>query len=826
MALQWLDLSRYADTHGYHIDSHRDMWRWRDWVIESFNSNLSYDKFLLYQLAGDLLPNPTLNQKIATGFSRNHPINFEGGAIPEEYQTAYVNDRVDCFSTAILGMSLRCGQCHNHKYDPFTQKEYYQLFAYFNNIQEIGLDGTRGNAVPFLKSPTEDQAKRLAEYTQKVKEASAELQKRTETATQNFTVWERETAPRLARTPFNTTALASYFDMDDAKALKGTVNGNVKWEAGKVGLAVNLDGKSYIDCGKGVGFERTDAVSYGAWVRPAGNEAMVPMARMDNATQTRGWDIYLADGRVYVHLIHAWDTNAIRINSRDVVVRPNEWSHIMVTYDGSSKAKGITVYVNGKPVETTTTHDSLTETIVTNTPMLIGCRQFSGYFRGLVDEVRFYQRVLNAEEIAQMVTTDAVRPTLAIPTEKRTAEQKKALLTFYMENYDEAYKAQNAEYKTWEKRRADLDMAIPTTMVMQENAPGKMRQTAILIRGEYDKPSEKVTTGTPSFLPPLPANAPPNRLGLAEWLIQPKHPLTSRVAINHFWQMIFGTGIVKTAEDFGFQGERPSHPELLNWLSAEFMDSGWDVKRIMRLLVTSSAYRQASHVSKSLLQKDPENRLLARGSRYRLAGEFIRDMALTTSGLINAQIGGASVRPYHPVGLWEDIAFGGEFSAQTYVQDHGEALYRRGMYTFWKRTCPPPTLATFDAPEREFCIVRRSVTNTPLQALILMNDPTFVEASRKLAERLLTQGGATPTQRIQTAYRLLLSRYATQKEIQILQKALNDQRTIFKRDPKAAEKLLMVGESKLNEKLEKTEWAAWTMLASLLLNLDETLTRG
>lgn len=836
MALQWLDLARYADTHGYHIDSHRDMWRWRDWVISSFNKNLSYDKFLTYQIAGDLIPNATLEQKIATGFSRNHPINFEGGAIPEEYQTAYVTDRVDCFSTAILGMSLRCGQCHNHKYDPFTQKEYYQLFAYFNNIKEVGLDGTKGNAIPFLKSPTEDQALRLAEYTEKVKESAGKLQKRTQEASTGFETWDKSTSTTLAKTPAVTNSLVAYYPLDETqgdktqstlgKTLTGTIKGTSKWEQGRIGMALSLDGNTYVDCGTEIGFDRQEAVSYGAWVRPTTGDSMVPLSRMENENGNRGWDLFIGGGKVYVHLIHKWESNALRVSTNDAVVTPNQWTQIMVTYDGSSKAKGIKVYINGKSVALTTTHDTLTETILTKSPMLIGRRMHSDSFKGLIDEVRFYRRNLSSEEIEQIINLDTVRPILAVVPENRTSDQKKTVLAYYLENHDENYRQTNTEYQGWEKRRKDLDMAIPTTMIMQENAPDKMHQTHILIRGEYDKPGEKVTIGTPSFLPPLPSNAPNSRLGLAQWLVQPNHPLTSRVAINHFWQLIFGVGLVKTAEDFGMQGERPSHPELLDWLSTEFIQSGWNVKHIMRLLVTSAAYRQSSKVSPSLYQKDPENRLMARASRYRLTGEFIKDIALEASGLLVYQIGGPSVRPYHPAGLWEDIAFGGEFSAQTYVQDHGEALYRRGMYTFWKRTCPPPSLATFDAPEREFCIVRRSTTNTPLQALVLMNDPTFVEAARKLAERIMLEGGTATNQRTQFAYRLLLARNARPQEIKLIQKALLAQLEVFHKDPKQAEKLLMVGESNANEKLDKAELAAWTLVASLLLNLDETLTRG
>ena len=469
------------------------------------------------------------------------------------------------------------------------------------------------------------------------------------------------------------------------------------------------------------------------------------------------------------------------------------------------------------------THDTLTDTIQTTVPTTIGRRTPGAPFKGLIDDVRAYNRELTGAEVATLADQDGLKQLFALPADKRTDAQKTQLLAYYLDNVDEPYKKLTAEWNDWKKKQADLDKAIPTSMVMQEM--DKPRDTFLLVRGQYDKPGEKITAGLPGFLPAL-GQYPPNRLGLARWLTNPDHPLTSRVAVNRYWQMVFGTGLVKTAEDFGTQGERPSHPELLDWLATEFTRTGWNVKNMMRLIVTSSAYKQSSRLTPALREKDPENRLLARGPRVRLPAEFIRDQALAVSGLLVPKIGGPSVKPYQPAGLWEEIAFGGGFSAQTYQQDHGENLYRRGMYTFWKRTCPPPSLQAFDAPEREFCMVRRSVTNTPLQALALMNDPTYVEASRKLAERMLTEAGKSPSERIQFAYRLCVSRPATPAEQKIVKSLLDDQLTRFHKDPKAAEKLLAVGESKRDEKLDVVELAAWTTIASTLLNLDETITKN
>ncbi len=575
MALDWLDASRFADTNGYHIDNGRDMTRWRKWVIDAFNRNLPFDQFTIQQLAGDLLPEPSdlaaaFEQKLASGFHRNHMINFEGGAFPKEYHNAYIVDRVNTTATVWLGLTLACAQCHDHKYDPLSQREFYQLYAFFHNVPENGLDGRKGNAEPLLKIPTEDQQKQLAELANSITRLDAQLK---------------------AAKP------------DEAKSLKADL-----------------------------------------------------------------------------------------------------------------------------------------------------------------DRLR--------------------------------------------------------------KQQANLEQLIPTSMVMREME--QPRETFLLVRGQYDKPGEKVTAEVPAVLSRLPEGAPRNRLGLAQWLTHPTHPLTSRVTVNRYWQSYFGTGLVKTSEDLGSQGELPSHPELLDWLAAEFMTS-WDVKHLQRLMVTSATYRQASRVTPALVVRDPENRLLARGPRHRLPAEGIRDLALSVSGLLQHKIGGPSVSPYQPAGLWEELmarADGKNWTAQEYSQSHGADLYRRTMYTFWKRTCPPAQLATFDAPDRETCTVRRARTNTPLQALVLMNDPTYVEAARKFAERILLEGGATTDQRIHFAFRLATARQPTPRELTVLRRVFEQQLARFSADSAAAAKLLTFGESARNEQLPIAELAAWSAVANVILNLDETVTKG
>jgi hypothetical protein len=857
MALKWLDLARYADTHGYHIDSQRDMWRWRDWVIEAFNKNLPYDQFIVQQIAGDLLPNATIDQKIATGFNRNHPINFEGGAIPEEYQVAYVADRVDTTSTAMLGLTLRCSQCHDHKFDPLSQKDYYRFYAFFNTIAENGLDGQNGNAAPSIKAPLPGQMEQLEQFAKEVARTEQAVTARVAESAPALATWERDALKTLATSPALSRGLLAHYGLDEGNGDQtraaevalptGSVRGKADWTPGKFGSALKFDGKTHVELGNITPFDRNDHFSYGAWVNPAGEQYMTVLSHIDETKFIRGWDMFLGDRKVYVHLINRWEDNAIRVNTKQQIPA-NQWTHVFATYDGSSKAGGVKLYINGKPAELDVTHDKLTETIAVDTSVNIGRRTPGGPFYGMIDEVRIYRRDLNAGEVALLAGSDAIRQILTVAPDKRTPEQKETITKFYLDTYDETYRKLVAERDEARKKHTEFDKAIPTTMVMQEME--KPRETHILVRGQYDKFGEKVTAAAPAVFPSIPKDTPNNRLGLAKWLVDPSNPLVGRVAVNRFWEMLFGVGLVKTAEDFGVQGERPSHPELLDWLAVTFVGgearkekgesasktltpdtrhptpiTAWDTKAFMKMLVLSATYRQTSRVTPELLRKDPENRLLARGPRQRLPAEFVRDLALVASGLLVEKIGGPSVKPYHPAGLWEEMAFGGGFTAQNYVQDHGENLYRRSMYTFWKRTVPPPSLQTFDAPEREFCIVRRSTTNTPLQALILMNDPTYVEASRKFAERMMTEA-SSPSSRLVFAYRTALSRDPNSRETAVLLQAFNQQLDRFRKDRAAAEKLIAVGESPRNPKLDVPELAAWSAVANIILNLDETISKG
>ena len=833
MAVKWLDLARYADTHGYHIDSHRDMWRWRDWVIDALNRNMPFDQFTVEQLAGDLLPNAGLSQKLATGFNRNHPINYEGGAIPEEYQTAYVVDRINTTATTWMGLTMACAQCHDHKYDPLTQKDFYQFYAFFNNVPEKGLDGQTGNAVPYIKAPTPEQETQLAAFSRTMGEVETALKARAAAAGGAVSDWMRRAAPAPEAALDLPEGVVAHYGLDERSGTEtreaastrpaGRLVGTAQWVPGRYGAALDFDGKSHVDLGAAVDFDRSDPFSFGAWVKPRGNEGMSVLSRMEDQPALRGWDLYLGEGKVFVHLIHQWEQNALRVNTK-TALEPDRWSHVFATYDGSGKSKGVRVYVNGRPVDTESTHDTLTGSIRTEAPLRIGVRSSTAPFKGVVDEVRIYARALEPTEVERLALADPVRQALAIPAEQRTTQQREEIASYYLTTQDETYRRLAADLASWRQKHADVERAIPTSMVMEEMP--KARDTHILVRGQYDKPGEKVTPGVPGTLPPLPGDAAPNRLALAKWLVNPNHPLTARVAVNRYWHMLFATGLVKTSENFGIQGEAPSHPELLDWLATEFVRTGWDVKGMLRLLVTSATYRQSSHTSPALLAMDPENRLLARATRSRLPAELIRDQALAQSGLLVRSIGGPSVRPYQPPGLWEEIAFGGTFSAQTYQQDHGDALYRRSLYTFWKRTCPPPSLQTFDAPEREFCMVRRSVTNTPLQALILMNDVTYVEAARKFAERMMKEGGASQRSRLTFALRTALARPPREAEITTLTALYNQQAEVYRKDRAAAAKLLAAGESNRDDKLDAAELAAWTCVANAIMNLDEAITRG
>jgi uncharacterized protein DUF1553/uncharacterized protein DUF1549/concanavalin A-like lectin/glucanase superfamily protein len=847
MAMQWLDLSRYADTHGYHIDSHRDMWHWRDWVINAFNANIPFDQFTTEQLAGDLLPNATAEQKLATGFSRNHMINFEGGAIPEEYQTEYVVDRVETTSAVWMAMTMGCARCHDHKYDPIRQKDFYRFFAFFNTIPEKGLDGTTGNAQPMIQLPSTQQEVELKRLRREIKVREDALSEAK--VDPLFDKWQQtwHESRNLSTLPSRDKLVAHYeFDghLSDTSGHYNharTLRGEVTFGPNAVGLGGEFNGETHLSFGNVGDFERNQPFSIAFWFNKAGSAGQ-ELTVLQKLNDRQGGYELMFDGSVpvgdlkrgshlYVRLVSRLANDSlqgIRVKTKDHI-RMGTSQHLVLNYDGSGKAAGVRLFLDAKPMEVEVLQDLLTGSIRNSGQLEIGDKTFGNPYRGNLDDLRIYGRELAQAEIEQLAIHEPIRSLLwAVPQKPLNDNQKKARrekLRDYFLTYEapEEYRQTYAELTQLKKEKTALDKVVPTSMVMEEME--KPRETHILGRGDYRNLGEKVSPGVPSSLPPLPAGAPQNRLGLARWLCDPSHPLTARVAVNRYWQMYFGQGIVKTAENFGSQGETPSHPELLDWLATEFIRSGWDIKHMQQLIVTSATYRQSARVTSDLVEKDPENRLLARGPRFRLPAEMVRDNALAASGLLNGEIGGPSVSPYQPKGLWEEMAFGDVFSAQTYVQSTGKDLYRRSMYTFWKRTVPPPALATFDAPDREKCTARRALTNTPLQALVLMNDPTYVEAARALAQRTLLEAGGSSAKRVQFAFRQATGRTATVEEVQLLGSLAQKQMAIYKRDSQAAKELVHVGESSASAKLSPSELAAWTVVASSILNLDETITK-
>lgn len=837
MAMEWLDLARYADTHGFHIDSHRDMWPWRDWLIRAFNRNQPFDQFTVEQLAGDLLPNPTRDQLIASGFNRNHMINFEGGAIPEEYQVEYVVDRVDATATVWMGLTMGCARCHDHKYDPISQKDFYRFAAFFNTIDEDGLDGRYGNAKPFLPLPSDDQQRCLDEIDATLKARRAELDD--EFIDYLLATWQRNQFNRNPASP--TRGLRAWYELDgNLSDISGhfrhgrLLTGDLAFGAGPIRTAANFDSATVAEL-PAASLDPAAPFSLSLWVRAGRQQGQPILQQLDlTGPHPKGFELALVTPRtlprlrrghpIEIRFLGGAKGGSLIVRTRDYVFLQNANHHLAVTSDGTRRAAGLQLFVDGKPVELETIHDSLPAAFRVEAPITIGASKPGPPFKGRLDDLRFYDRPLASDEIAQLAVHYPVGILLATPG-KRNRETANLLRDYYLKYEAPAgLRAAYTELLALQDRRVDLVEEIPTVMVMQEME--KPRDTYLLGRGDYTQKVEKVSPGVPAMLPPLPSGAPANRLALARWLVSGDHPLTARVAVNRYWQMLFGYGIVKTSEDFGSQGEPPVHQELLDWLAVEFVESGWDIKHLVRLIVTSAAYRQQSHVTPALHERDPENRLLARGPRQRLPAEMVRDNALAVSGLLVNTIGGPSVLPYQPPGLWEELAFGEAFTSQEYEQDHGDKLYRRAMYTFWKRTAPPASLVTFDAPDREKCVSRRAVTNTPLQALVTLNDPTYVEAARHLAARVLNEPTVrTDDARLRHAFSLVAARAPQPQELRVLRSALAHQLSTYQRDREAASALLAVGEKPVEANLDPARLAAWTNLCTILLNLDETVTR-
>jgi hypothetical protein len=1078
-ARYWLDVARYADTHGLHFDNYREMWPYRDWVIEAYNRNQPFDRFTVEQLAGDLLPNPTLAQRVATGFHRCNITTNEGGTIPEENLAGYARDRVSTTAWAWLGLTANCAECHDHKFDPISMRDFYAMAAFFRNTTQGALDGNVKDSAPSLRVPAREDFARWEALPGEIEAAQRDLAERERAAEPAFAAWlagakeedlrlalptqglvvhlpldegsgaaardavappsERRMEGPLVWLPGGPLGPALQFHsgaqidlgaagdysrqqsfsygawvkatdaqrsgaplarMDNGKAYRGwdlfqsgdrwsmhlidawegnalkvqtkdpsvrtdawqhvfvTYDGSGKargvrlfidgveqaavavvdrlsgradvrtpvplrvgsrtggdafsgfiqdvrvyerklepaevralagrvelpkalalvrtaaapeagadlagffaelprqglvvhaplhagagrqtrdadqpdrtysagadpaWvEGGPLGDAAVIRPGATFDLGAAGDFDKDQAFSYGAWVRfPGGQAHQAILARMDDQKDFRGWDLFQHDRRVAVHIIHRWPSDGLKVQTRAEVVRPGTWQHVLVTYDGSGAAKGVQIHLDGQPVPLEITHNSLRNSIRTETPLRVGQRSTGQHFvGGQVQDVRVYDRKLDSPEVARLA---AARPDLSRQVSPaRVAAARRTLREYHLATLDRPTAEARAKLAALEAERTVLDGRSAITHVQQEKMNSKP-MAKVLRRGQYDDPIEDVGAATFAALPPMPAGAPTNRLGLAEWLVMPENPLTARVTVNRLWQEVFGVGIVKTAEDFGIVGDKPSHPELLDWLAVEFLRGGWDVKRLLRLIVTSSTYRQAQTVTPEKWERDPENRLFSRGPRFRLDAEVIRDQALAVSGLLSPRIGGPSARPYQPDGVWEAVAMP-ESNTKRYQADTGENLYRRSLYTFWKRSAPPASMDIFNAPSRETSCLRRERTNTPLQALVTLNDPQFVEAARKLAESALG-AAADPEATLQEIARRCLLRPLRAEESAELLGGLRDLLAYYQAQPAQAQALLGVGESPADPPQPPAPLAAWTLVASQMLNLDEFLNK-
>ena len=835
MAAQWLDLSRYADTNGYNNDEDRTMWPWRDWVIQAFDRNMPFDRFVVEQLAGDLLPDPSQEQLIATAFLRNQGHNTEGGIIQEEYRVEYVADRVHTAATVFLGLSMQCARCHDHKYDPITQKEYFRFFALFNSLDERQASYSKFVAAePFIRVPSHQQNEQLSQLDQQIGDLKAALANREASVFETLTQWLQATSAKEIENRFATKSLHTFpFDTLDTKEanLVGldslhpqqttSVVGKLALASGQRQEAVQFDGATHLVLGNIADFDGTTPFAISAWVYPEGDGSMAILSKMDEGNAHRGYDLLLENGKIVSHLLHRWPENGLKVSAKETLQK-GKWQHVVLTYDGSRKAAGLRIFIDGKPASMETHNDSLTETATTDKPFHIGLRQRSLPFQGRIDDLQILQGTLQLNQVKELMDgkpLTSFATWLRTPNNTWSDEQKEQAKQLTLQQLDSNYKSLQQEIAAKDKERAALVDQFPAVMIMKEMSP--RRETFVLNRGQYDQPTDKVDPNVPEVLRTFTSLAPTNRLELAQWLVHPAHPLTARVAVNRFWENFFGVGLVKTSEDFGTTGEFPSHRELLDFLAMYFIDSGWDVKDLQRLIVLSETYQQDSRMTEEHLTKDPENRWLSRGPRYRLSAEMIRDNALSIAGILQPRIGGPSVKPYQPEGLWEDVTVE---RRGKYVADQGEGLYRRSMYTFWKRTCPPPAMVSFDAPNREVCVARRSRTNTPLQSLVLMNDPTYVEAARVLAETILSENDNDEA-RIHAGYLRAVSRPARPEELALLLELLASARDRFTKETEAAQKLTQVGARPLSPNADIKEVAAWTVVASTILNLDETISK-
>ncbi|MDH3648466.1 MAG: DUF1553 domain-containing protein [Saprospiraceae bacterium] len=854
MALEWLDVARYADSHGYQDDGMRNTWPWRDWVIEAFNNNMPFDTFLLWQLAGDLMPEPTQEMLLATCFNRNHPQTQEGGVVDEEYRVEYVADRTNTFGKALMGLTLECARCHDHKYDPISQQEYYQLYAYFNNNNDAGIVPYNGEAAPTIILSTDDARQKLDSLASQMRPLENMLVARS--YQKEFEQWVGKSQASNHSVKVNEGGLLAHFTFDKEydvpdqsiyldkgpkpkqKSSKKTTTAYLNQAKGKLdaktwghqddraelvdgvaGSGVHFVGDAGIRFNRDLDFDRHQPFSLAMWIKvlKEGEEGPIFGKTNGDFEGYRGWLCKLnVDGTLSFQFNHVWPDNCIDFQTLEPI-KVDEWMHISLTYDGSSSASGIRFYINGEIPSYKLWKDNLQKSILhgvkksnwSNQPFLLGMELRKSVENVVMDELRIYKREVSALEILALS-----KQTISISSEITASADWREyyLLTGQNQRYNETL-----ELLTSLRNEENLILTDqPEVMIMQERE--QVRPTFILDRGMYDAPTDLVQPQLPTLFAMPSTEHRTDRLGLARWLIDPKHPLTHRVMVNRLWAMCFGKGLVATQEDFGSQGNLPSHPELLDWLAIRFVELDYDVKALLKEILLSATYQQSSDWSEKLHKLDPQSMLYARYPSHRLPAEIIRDLALSASNLLVPTIGGPSVYPYQPVGIWEALA---TRNATKYVQQHGDSLYRRSLYTVWKRSSPPPAMLNFDAPDRYYCVVRRQKTATPLQSLVLMNDPQFIEAARILAERILRSERNNLEGRLDMAYLLLIGRAPRMDERQVLVKQYLDEKQRLAENSDRIDKLLSIGEYPHDDSLDKAEIAAYTVVASTIMNYDE-----
>lgn len=847
LATEWLDVARYSDSYGYQRDDPRFVWPWRDWVIQAFHTNMPYDKFITWQLAGDLLPNATREQKLATVFNRLHSHKKEGGVAIEEFRVENVADRTHTVGAAFMGLTFECARCHDHKYDPITTKDYYRLSSFFANIEERGLISYFTDAVPTpaMPLPSEAQEKAISIAQQNVLTAESELSRVQAIAQPDFEHWLDDRQPGngspipglVAHLPFDSFVPPLAHEVADEYDSKKTTGADLSKLHGLNNLAVaenqahtpkantlhdgirgrsiKLTGDDAIEIPNSGQFSRDQPFTCALWINSPEIDERAAIYR-----RSRGWDdagsigyeLVKLGAKLNAKLTHFWPGNAICIETNEVL-EPGRWFHVSVTYDGSSNASGLKIFINGNLAKTKVVQDSLTRQITEWTGgeknFAIGSRyRDRGFKGGLVDDFSMFDRTLSQLEVRQLYDGSSLLETLAIPTTELSSIERKALLEFYLlAKHDQSKKARLALRKARQEWNKAMDGTPAITVMREQDTP---RPAFVLERGGYDSPGEPVTAGTPNFMPEFPKDMPNNRLGLARWLTSRNHPLTARVTVNRYWQMMFGQGLVRTPEDFGAQGERPTHPELLDWLARDFVDHDWNLHRLLKMIALSSTYQQSAVVTRAVRNKDPENRLLARSFTNRLSAEMLRDNTLAVSGLLATPLGGPPVKPY-------DLSL----SYKPSKPDQGEGLYRRSLYTFWQRTAPAPVMTTLNASKRDVCRLRREVTASPLQALVMLNGTQFIEAARVMAANLLIKHDRDEDAIITAAYRQLTSHAPNEIQLDILRQLFREQLAIFRKHPERAKKLIATGGAPNTQNIAPDRHAAATILVNSIMNLDE-----